>query len=186
MKTGAELSSRFENRPNNFYATPEEALAPLIPHLPSQAHYIEPCVGDYDLVRAMEKLAPDVRCIGSSDFYPQHAHTPGEDATAAVFFFPSYLDDQKKFIITNPPHDRHVVGPLIKNCRWQARTWLLIPADWLMQVWFADHMCFCGLVIPIGRVSWMGNKVNSTKSYCWARFEKLKVFETVITPRRKL
>ena len=49
--------SDFKRRPRDYYPTPVAAVEPLIAHLPERFKYIEPCVGDGALVRALESFA---------------------------------------------------------------------------------------------------------------------------------
>ena len=50
--------SEFERHKNNFYPTPESAVLPLLPHLPPECEFEEPCAGNGcpDLAFAASRL----------------------------------------------------------------------------------------------------------------------------------
>lgn len=42
--------SRFQRAPRDFYPTPAGAVSPLLPRLPPEFAFVEPCAGAGDLV----------------------------------------------------------------------------------------------------------------------------------------
>jgi hypothetical protein len=93
--------------------TPAAAVLPLLPHLPAQAGFVEPCAGTGALTRAL--VAAGLIHIASFDL-PHDARTA--DYPAGGLF------------ITNPPWSRPLLHPIIENLRRQKPTWLLFDADW--------------------------------------------------------
>ena len=68
--------STFERRPGDFYATPREAVLPLLPHLQGIRRFAEPCAGAGDLVRHLE--AHGLKCVYAGDI------SDGRDALACA------------------------------------------------------------------------------------------------------
>ena len=93
--------SSFERREGDRWATPREAVEPLLPHLTGIKTFAEPCCGDGDLVRHLEDAG--LRCPWSSDI------SGGQDALDIDDFGP--VDA----IITNPPYTRKVMLRSSKN-----------------------------------------------------------------------
>ena len=159
--------STFPRRAADFYPTPVEALRPLVPHLPRAGTYAEPCVGDGALVRGMAAVAPGWQCVATSDL-----HCPVRPRSAALVRLPEGVDAA----ITNPPwpapgqRGEPVLG-IIHNLAAQAPTWLLLPWTFAAARYFAGVSHLCTDVLPIGRVSWMGNGVPSKDDAAWFRFE---------------
>jgi hypothetical protein len=50
----------------DFYATPDEAVRPLLPHLPKGTIYCEPCAGEGDLIGSLLTLGGH-HCIAAYD-----------------------------------------------------------------------------------------------------------------------
>lgn len=67
--------SNFKRRERDFYPTPPEAVAPLIPHLPEGrsnrwgVRYAEPCAGDGALIETLNGYG--LRCTYAGDSQPQ-------------------------------------------------------------------------------------------------------------------
>src|SRR3954447_22080785 len=103
--------SAFERRPGDFYPTPREAVAPLIPHLRGVRNFAEPCAGDGALVRYLESFG--LCCTYAGDI------ATGQDALDCDCFggVP---------IITNPPWTRKVLHPMIEHFMQSA------PFAWLL------------------------------------------------------
>jgi hypothetical protein len=50
--------------------------------------------------------------------------------------------------------------------------WLLLPADFASNQWFARFLSRCSDIVPIGRVRWIeGTSMNSYENFAWYRFE---------------
>ena len=63
--------SDYERVERDFYPTPWQAVEPLIPHLPKNFAFAEPCAGDGALVRHIETLIEGAWCSWASDIEPQ-------------------------------------------------------------------------------------------------------------------
>lgn len=61
--------SSIARRDRDFYRTPPEAVAPLLPHLPYGASFVEPCAGDMALALALE--AEGMSCLHALDIEPR-------------------------------------------------------------------------------------------------------------------
>lgn len=81
----------------DFYPTPFPAVGPLLPHLPTDVRFWEPCAGDGRLIRWIRGSG---RIADGSDLFPQ-AQAEMEYKQTPV----DYLQDttQREFIATNPP-----------------------------------------------------------------------------------
>lgn len=159
--------SDFVRNPRDFYPTPIEALAPLVPRLPSwEFGYIEPCAGNYALVNHMARLRPNAICVGAYDIEPQHAAVQRGDATSLRLPAPF-------MVITNPPWDRPVLHGIIDNLAGQTTCWLLLDADWMHTKQAIPYMVWCTDIVSIGRVKWIaGSKMTGKDNCAWYRFDK--------------
>ena len=63
--------SDFERVERDFYPTPWQAVEPLVPHLPEEFAFAEPCAGDGALVNHIETLKEGGWCSWASDIEPQ-------------------------------------------------------------------------------------------------------------------
>ena len=154
--------SSFERNPRDFYPTPYEAVAPVIPHLDT-LRYIEPCAGNGALIGHLNDF--HVKCEGASDIEPQEAHIKKMD----VF---DYKESRYPFI-TNPPWDRKTLHPIIDHLRQLAPTWLLIDANWMFTKQSGPYMKYCSKVIAVGRVKWIPDSKMTGKDDCaWFLFQK--------------
>ena len=63
--------SDYERVERDFYPTPWQAVEPLVPHLPKNFAFAEPCAGDGALVRHIETLIDGAWCSWASDIEPQ-------------------------------------------------------------------------------------------------------------------
>jgi hypothetical protein len=166
--------SNFERRPQDFYATPPEAVAPLLPHLPERFTYIEPFAGDGALVRALPG-----ECVLASDILPREMgvwpcdfrDVPGQRLFADC-------------IISNPPWRRDILHPAIEVFTRTWPTWFLLDADWMHTRQAAPYMRRCSKVVAIGRVKWIpGSKQTGKDNCCWYKFSTVEPVETVFVGR---
>jgi len=112
--------SDFERKPYDFYPTPAKAVQPLIPYLRAAGirTFAEPCCGSGDLVRHLK--GHGLTCAYRGDI------ATGQDTFAN--------DDcgDIDVVITNPPHIREVMHPMIAHFQRTApMVWLLIDLDWV-------------------------------------------------------
>lgn len=162
--------SDFERRKNDAYYTPIEAVAPLIPHLPANFKFVEPCAGDGRLVRHIERLTDmNGHCVQAMDVDPKHFTVAYGDAL-------KYTEQQfasvgADLIITNPPWTRVLLHDMIERFSDIAPTWLLFDANWLFTKQSAPYMGRCKKIVPIGRVKWIENSKHVGKDDAmWALF----------------
>jgi hypothetical protein len=150
--------SEFVRRPRDFYPTPIKAVGPLIPHLNGTKRFAEPCAGDGDLVRHLESFG--LRCVYQGDMHN------GKNALARDSY--GRID----CIITNPPHKREMLHPLIEHFQSIAPTWLLIDHDWVANLQAVPYLPRCSDIVVIGRVKWIENSPHTGKeNYSWYRFD---------------
>lgn len=156
--------SSFDRIPRDYYPTPPEAVAPLLPHLPQDCTYWEPCAGDGALIRS---LAARAMCLFASDIEPRHADIEARDAlqdTSGVM---------EEYIITNPPWDRKILHPMIEHFSAMRPTWLLFDADWMHTKQSAHYMPWLRKVVSVGRVKWIPDSKMTGKDNCaWYLFDQ--------------
>lgn len=161
-------------RPRGFWPTPMEATAPLIPFLPPRARYGEPCAGDGRLIGNLSKLWPGGQCAWASDCQPEG---PGIEAMDALHIGPEAAD-QVGLWITNPPWPQggkkgDPALSIIRHLAGIAPTWVLLPWDFAANEYFGAVSRMCSDVVPIGRVSWLGNGTPGKDNAAWFRFDAL-------------
>ncbi len=170
--------STFERIPRDFYPTPVEAVQPLLPHLPADFSFVEPCAGAGDLVRHL--ASPDRRCVWSFDIAPQSDDVAFFDAFEMRLFGWGPPD----LIITNPPWDRRVLHPMISHFSAQRPTWLLFDADWMHTRQAAPFMPSLRKVVSVGRVKWIPDSKMTGKDNCaWYLFDQRSRGETTLIGR---
>jgi hypothetical protein len=153
----------------DFYPTPMEAVRPLLPWLPSNATFCEPCAGQGDLIRHLEVSGH--RCTSAFDADPASAY-PVLDGRNLNTDLLGGAD----FIITNPPWTRDILHDLIMRFSDIAPTWLLFDADWMFTKQAAPYIKRCTAIIAVGRVKWIPGSKNTGKDNCaWYRFEQQHV-----------
>jgi len=158
--------SSFERREGDRWATPREAVEPLLPHLTGIKTFAEPCCGDGDLVRHLEDAG--LRCPWSSDI------SGGQDALDIDDFGP--VDA----IITNPPYTRKVMHAMIDHFSTIAPTWLLIEFDWTATQQAQPFMPLCSHIVIVGRLRWMpGTKNKGKENFAWCRFDATHTGDTI-------
>lgn len=160
--------SDFPRRRQDAYDTPPEAVAPLLPHIPThhmavhQKTFAEPCAGKGDLVIA---LRDHMRCAYAGDVEPR-AEWITKQAARRWQGMPR-LD----YIITNPPWTRQILHPMIEHFAGIAPTWLLFDADWMHTKQAAPYLRICQKIVSVGRVSWMQNGTSGLDNCAWYLFD---------------
>lgn len=156
--------SSFERRPMDFYATPEAAVLPLLPWLPANARFCEPCAGQGDLIRHL--MAHGHSCVSACDLSPDTPY-PEKDALRL-----ERADiDTANYIITNPPWSRDVLHPMIMAFKDIALTWLLFDADWMHTKQSKPYMQYCRMIVSVGRIKWIADSKHTGKDNCaWYLF----------------
>ena len=153
MKKKMGKRSSFKRVPRDFYPTPIEAVEPLIPHLPREFTFTEPCAGDGALCGHLEHYGGT--CMWASDIEPQHEGIHPNDYKEIGY-------DQmveSEFVITNPPWDRKILHPLIDHYSilHKKLTWLLFDADWMHTIQARPYIENCEKIVSVGRIKWFGN-----------------------------
>ncbi len=155
--------SNFRRRRQDAYDTPPEALAPLLPYLPTDKFYAEPCAGCGMLVDALE--AAGRRVYWASDIEPRRDDIGQHDALKIAGVLLACHT-----IVTNPPWTASIRHPMIDRFRLLRPTWLLMDASWMHTRQAVPHLTFCQRIVSIGRVSWMQNGVSSLDDCAWYLF----------------
>ena len=170
-------------RPRGFWPTPREAVVPLIPYLPRRALYGEPCAGDGALIAHLRDLWPGGKILWASDIEPQ--------AKGILQFDALDLDGEgtcPEMFVTNPPW---AVGgkrgdpalSIVKHLAGIAPTWALLPWDFAANAYFAAVSAMCSDIVPIGRVSWLGNGTPGKDNCAWYRFDAQNRHPATLRPR---
>lgn len=154
---------KFKRNKRDLYDTPKEAVLPLIPHLPFEGTYHEPCVGNGWLVEHLSELKPGLACVATSDISQRQDARTIRSTVADMF-------------ITNPPWDRPVLHEIIENLASIKPTWLLFDADWMHTKQAARHLFDCDKIVSVGRVSWMGNGISGFDNCAWYLFTPTQTF----------
>jgi hypothetical protein len=152
--------SDFERIPRDLYPTPAKAVQPLIPYLRAAGvrSFAEPCCGNGDLVQHLEGYG--LTCAYRGDI------ATGQDALASDHY--GDID----VVITNPPHRREVMHPMIAHFqRIAPMVWLLIDLDWVATLQAVPFLPRCSDVVIIGRVKWFPDSEHGSKdNFGWFRF----------------
>lgn len=155
-------------RPRGFWPTPYDAVRPLIPYLPRKAHWVEPCAGAGDLIRHLSSLWPGGQLTHACDLVPNGPGIAEADARS--------IDLRPDLFITNPPwpmtgqRGDPALSIILHLCR-LAPSWMLLPWDFAANVYYREVADFCVQVVPIGRVSWLGNGTPGKDNACWMQFD---------------
>jgi hypothetical protein len=158
--------SNFERVELDFYPTPLEAVIPLLPHLPPNTKFVEPCAGDGRLIRHLQDNGHE--CVYACDIDPKGQKIERRD----VLFFDTQLP-VCDMIITNPVWDREPLHKMIDVFRLQADCWLLFDAGWMFTKQSADLMKFCKKIVAVGRVTWIeGTNQSGMEDCAWYCFTK--------------
>jgi hypothetical protein len=172
--------SDFIRKPRDYYQTPLAAVKPLIPHLPANFTFCEPCAGDGRLITHLEQLT-DCVCSAAYDIEPQTSDIDELDATELTEYDLADAD----LIITNPPWIRtkqsgYLLHTMIERFSDLRPTWLLFDADWIHTVQASElirtRLC---KIVSIGRVKWIEDSSSTGKDNCaWYLFDVNKQGET--------
>ena len=159
--------SNFERAGRDFYPTPDEAVIPLLPHLPDCAGFVEPCAGDGALVRSLEVRGH--ACMWKSDIEPQADDIIEADVESLML-----RCNSADMVITNPPWKWEFVDPFLSQCAkvWRLPVWLLLAGDFAHNQRSTPHLERCSRIVSIGRVKWIAESKWRSKDNCaWFKFE---------------
>jgi hypothetical protein len=164
----SKRAAQFERKERDFYPTPEAAVLPLLPHLPKDATFDEPCAGDGALVDSLQRAG--LSCLYAADIHPMRDDIHTWDALNSPVV--SALAD---YIITNPPWDRKTLHPMIEAFSNLRPTWLLFDADWMHTRQSARFMPLLRKIVSVGRVKWIPDSKMTGKDNCaWHLFDAKK------------
>ena len=154
--------SSFGRLERDFYPTPKEAVAPLLPHLGAGVSFYEPCAGAGDLVRHL--AAAGHACVWNCDIEPMSDTVAWGDAFA-------FYGREADYIITNPPWARGVLHPMILQFSSLLPTWLLFDADRVHTKQAAPYLPRLRKIVSVGRVKWFPDSKMTGKDNCaWHLF----------------
>lgn len=150
---------KHEPRPRGFYPTPLKAFEPLAPYLPPGCQVIEPMAGDGSLCGHLFDTGCEI--IAATDIEPQHQNVTQMD----VFDYDLANTPRIDYFVSNPPWPEPRKNglptlPIIHHLRQLAPTWMLLPTDFMFNVYAAELMGFCGGLIAVGRVKWIPDSEN--------------------------
>jgi len=156
--------SDFARNERDFYPTPETAVLPLLAHLKPGTRYIEPCAGDGALIDILDKY--NHHCLRAYDIEPLSPLVGMGDATVGKWY--GGID----CYITNPPWDRKVLHPIIRNLAAHRPCWLLFDADWMHTKQATESLPWLVKVVSVGRVKWIpDSKMTGKDNCCWYLFD---------------
>jgi hypothetical protein len=173
--------SSFERVPRDFYPTPKEAVLPLLPYVPKDSRFYEPCYGNGALAYWLSTGPGQLKLENASEL--QHwkdvglDYPEGYDHTHGIQFEKNALELTKEdvsnaeYIITNPPWERRTLHALIEHFRNLNTTWLLFDADWMHTRQASEYLKHCDMIVSVGRVKWIPDSKMTGKDNCaWYRF----------------
>lgn len=168
--------SDFVRVARDYYPTPAEAVAPLIPHLRGVRTFAEPCAGDGRLIRHLQ--AHGLHCMSALDIEPRGG---GVNHGDAMHVSPGWLFGRADAIITNPPWDRKFLHPFIERFAPAGPVWLLFDADWLHTRQSVPFLPLLHEVVSVGRVKWIeGSRMTGKDNAAWYRFGPARIDRAVI------
>ncbi|WP_313349099.1 hypothetical protein [Paracoccus sp. (in: a-proteobacteria)] len=72
---------------------------------------------------------------------------------------------------------------IIKHLIGIAPAWVLLPWDFAANGYFGRLIGQCSDIVPIGRVSWLGNGTPGKDNAAWFRFDAQNRFPAVVRAR---
>lgn len=149
--------SDFERNKHDLYATPYEAVPPLLPHLSPGTRFYAPCAGDGRLIGFLQEHGHV--CEGASDLVPQDPCILPLNALN--------IHSRRKYgdllFIENPPWTRQILHPLILHLSRLHPTWLLFDADWAHTQQARPYLEHCRAVVSVGRLKWIPDSKHQGK-----------------------
>lgn len=163
---------KFKKSPRDFYATPEEKIHFLLPHLPPKIKFIEPTAGRAHFILGMERHGH--KCVEAYDIKPQHRHKWNGVIKQADVLDQNWKPRRKHdFIITNPPFSRHLLHPMIIRFSDISPTWLLFDADWYWTQQATEFRDRIVKIVVVGRIKWFAKSDNTgVDNYSFYLFDK--------------
>jgi hypothetical protein len=151
-------AGNFKRRKDDLYSTSFAAAEMLTPWLRAEGitEFDEPCAGEDCLRRHLEFFG--LTCNYAGDI------SRGQDALA--------IKRYNVPVITNPPHTRRLMHPLITHFLGSAPlAWLLIDLDWVANLQAVPFLPRCSDIVIIGRAKWFEGTAHTSKdNFGWYRF----------------
>lgn len=158
------LPQTVDQRTRDYWPTPPEPMAQLLPHLVRGSTFAEPCAGKGAMVDYFESAGHS--CVFACDIHPLR---PDVSQLAAADL--RYIRADQ--FITNPPWKWEWLEPIIVNLSSQLPTWLLLSADFVHNLRTQDVVRRCSLIVPVGRVQWVPGSAHKGgyENAAWYRFD---------------
>ncbi len=155
--------SEFVRNPRDLYRTfDKRAGAALLPHLPPNITFAEPCAGRGDLIDQLS--AAGHICKMAIDIEPQRADiAKGDmfDVTAADL-------SECDMIGANSPGRVDIAHPFMEHFMPLAPMWNLFYSDWLFTKQARHFIPRIKKVVAIGRLKWQeGTKMDGKDNAVW-------------------
>lgn len=153
--------SSFERIEKDQYQTIDKrAVIALLPHLPDDSTFVEPCYGEGLLLK---QLAEYHTAVNWSDI------NEGKDALTIDEKYVQAAD----YIVTNPPWSRDILHRMIIHFSDLRPTWLLFDSDWMHTKQSSEYMKRCEKIVSVGRLRWIPDTTMVGKdNCCWYLFNK--------------
>lgn len=157
--------SSFKRLRQDKYRTPPPPIRFLLPHLKPGTSFVEPCAGNGQLARTLERHG--YVCRYMCDVRPDHGAVDKHDAR---LLRRCDLGGARAFI-TNPPWTRPLLHELIEHLPTLLSTWLLFDADWAHTAQARQYLDRCSEIVSVGRVKWIKNSKSVGLDNCaWYHF----------------
>ncbi len=184
---GKRTTGTYPRRESDFYPTPPETTAKVIPHLDNRVKIIaEPMCGDGAIVEVFVEAGYFTSYV--ADITPRgHALNYDHIQTKDVFETTAEDFDDVDVIVSNPPwpspkhhnpSDRAPVGAgqptvaIIKHLIQFKPCWMLLSADFMHNQYFGALAPYCRKIVSVGRVKWIpDSKAVGMDNACWYFFE---------------
>lgn len=155
--------SDFARVPHDLYRTIDpRVVAALAPFVDPDQTFAEPCVGQGDLMYALEAVG--LQCDYSDDLPTDALQLTADDVESC------------ELIITNPPWTRSLLHQMIEHFSGLRPTWLLFDAPWMHTAQSAPYMRYCRAIVSVGRLIWIpGTTMSGKDDCCWYLFDRQQV-----------
>ena len=167
--------SEFSGSAKDEWDTPLKPVLELLPYLDPEELISEPCAGGGALARHLHSNG-----FAVAEMYDIRPRATGIEIGDATQRTPEYLS------VTNPPYTR---APLLKllsaSAEWAKPSWWLLPWDVTCNLYFAEFSSRVSAMIPVGRVSWLGNGSGGMENFGWIKLEPNPVADPALKRRQK-
>lgn len=158
-------AGKYARRARDKYDTVDpRPVEKLLPFLPRRVKFCEPTAGAGDLIRHLESAGHE--CVAAYDIAPR---ARGIAALDALTLTRDHLNGAE-VIVGNVPWEEKLLHAMIDRFRQIVPSWLLHHADWSNNIRAAALGAYCSDIVPVGRVSWLGNGKGGMDNCAWYRF----------------